>query len=359
MRGLGLTVSPWRPEAPQPLFGTEPASELGAPAASSIPEQLPGREPASTRKGYEDGNALFRWYRRVEGSFGHHGVARRAMFLVGNDAAGSAQLVEQLRGSSITAMVSRRVVATNVVGPGLACGRHVRAPDQSVQAAAIRQGQRDAGQERSARCAHDRIVRRRHADAPGTAAGADDRTAPQYLPSGASSVAEGRHREFVQIWKARCCNVFLAAGVAGLTADIDLLDQRLVEIVTADAALAHLITTLNAMLRDGTAWVDRYSGRRSRDDHTAAVALARPVQGHSPRSAGARSASLDARNRSRSPCDKMTVAHWITSSAPASSEGGTSRPSALAVLRLITNSNFVGACTGRSAGFSPLRMRST
>jgi hypothetical protein len=32
---------------------------------------------------------------------------------------------------------------------------------------------------------------------------------------------------------------------------------------------------------------------------------------------------------------------------------------ALAVLRLITSSYFVGACTGRSAGFSPLRMRST
>ena len=39
--------------------------------------------------------------------------------------------------------------------------------------------------------------------------------------------------------------------------------------------------------------------------------------------------------------------------------GGTSRPSALAVLRLITSSYLVGACTGRSAGFSPLRMRST
>jgi hypothetical protein len=45
----------------------------------------------------------------------------------------------------------------------------------------------------------------------------------------------------------------------------------------------------------------------------------------------------------------------ITSSARASSVGGTSRPSALAVLRLITSSYLVGACTGRSAGFSPLR----
>ena len=36
---------------------------------------------------------------------------------------------------------------------------------------------------------------------------------------------------------------------------------------------------------------------------------------------------------------------------------GTSRPSAFAVLRLITNSNLVGRNTGKSAGFSPLRMR--
>jgi hypothetical protein len=33
-----------------------------------------------------------------------------------------------------------------------------------------------------------------------------------------------------------------------------------------------------------------------------------------------------------------------------------SRPIAFAVLRLTTSSYFVGACTGRSAGFSPLRI---
>ena len=49
----------------------------------------------------------------------------------------------------------------------------------------------------------------------------------------------------------------------------------------------------------------------------------------------------------------------ITSSARASSVGGTVRPSALAVLRLIASSYLVGACTGKSAGFSPLRIRST
>src|SRR6188768_1837472 len=43
--------------------------------------------------------------------------------------------------------------------------------------------------------------------------------------------------------------------------------------------------------------------------------------------------------------------HSITSSARASSVGGTSMPSVLAVLRLMTVSYLVGACTGRSAGF--------
>src|SRR5262245_13806713 len=40
-----------------------------------------------------------------------------------------------------------------------------------------------------------------------------------------------------------------------------------------------------------------------------------------------------------------------------SSVGGTSRPSALALLRLITNSNLADCTTGSSPGFSPLRMR--
>src|SRR5215467_13608832 len=48
----------------------------------------------------------------------------------------------------------------------------------------------------------------------------------------------------------------------------------------------------------------------------------------------------------------------ITSSARARREGGIVRPSAFAIVRLIANSYFVGAWTGRLAGFSPLRMRS-
>jgi hypothetical protein len=49
----------------------------------------------------------------------------------------------------------------------------------------------------------------------------------------------------------------------------------------------------------------------------------------------------------------------ITSSALASRLAGMVSPSALAVLRLITSLNLVGAWTGKLAGFSPLRIRST
>jgi hypothetical protein len=54
---------------------------------------------------------------------------------------------------------------------------------------------------------------------------------------------------------------------------------------------------------------------------------------------------------SRFPAD-----HRINSADP-DSVGGTSMPSAFAVLRLITNSNLVDCTTGNSAGFAPLRMR--
>src|SRR5262249_37606994 len=55
--------------------------------------------------------------------------------------------------------------------------------------------------------------------------------------------------------------------------------------------------------------------------------------------------------------DELAASHSITSSASASSRSGTASPSAFAVLRLSTSSNFVDCITGKSAGFSPLRTR--
>src|SRR5438105_741354 len=51
--------------------------------------------------------------------------------------------------------------------------------------------------------------------------------------------------------------------------------------------------------------------------------------------------------------------HSITSSARAISVGGILRPSALAVVRLMTRSNLVGCSTGISPGFDPRRILST
>ena len=47
----------------------------------------------------------------------------------------------------------------------------------------------------------------------------------------------------------------------------------------------------------------------------------------------------------------------MTSPARPGSLSGNAMPSTFAVLRLITNSTLIACCTGRSLGFSPLRMR--
>ena len=54
----------------------------------------------------------------------------------------------------------------------------------------------------------------------------------------------------------------------------------------------------------------------------------------------------------------LPAAHSMPSSARSSSDCGTVRPSALAILRLMTNSSFVGCSTGKSPGFAPLNILS-
>src|SRR5262245_619833 len=65
------------------------------------------------------------------------------------------------------------------------------------------------------------------------------------------------------------------------------------------------------------------------------------------------------RRRAAEQRDERAALHSITSSARCWRIQGTSRPSVLAVLRLIASSNLTGAWTGSSLGLSPLRMRST
>ena len=54
-----------------------------------------------------------------------------------------------------------------------------------------------------------------------------------------------------------------------------------------------------------------------------------------------------------------TIGYEIRLSARCSTAGGIVSPSAFAVFRLITSSNFVGCSTGRSAGLAPFRILST
>ena len=55
---------------------------------------------------------------------------------------------------------------------------------------------------------------------------------------------------------------------------------------------------------------------------------------------------------------KQRLSYSITSSVTESSDGGTVRPSILAVTALMTSSNLLDCTTGRSAGLAPLRIRS-
>src|SRR5262245_24017874 len=57
--------------------------------------------------------------------------------------------------------------------------------------------------------------------------------------------------------------------------------------------------------------------------------------------------------RSATAFAELPPPHSITSSARASNDGGIVRPSAFAVLMLMTSSNRVGCATARSAGFAP------
>src|SRR5262249_17839703 len=86
-----------------------------------------------------------------------------------------------------------------------------------------------------------------------------------------------------------------------------------------------------------------------------------------PRDAGQRHPRVDAKGKMRLGLHAVRsrssrashVGYSITSSASASNLSGISRPSALAVLRLITSSNFVGCSTGKSAGLEPFKILST
>jgi hypothetical protein len=135
-----------------------------------------------------------------------------------------------------------------------------------------------------------------------------------------------------------------------------------------------LLTILLACRREdvlagGLGWAHPRSAPRGRSrfqdcntpprDGARAARAARPVGRCSKETGHPAPDRSNRRRRGADERDERAALHSITSSARASTVAGMLRPSAFAVLRLITSSYLVGACTGRSAGFSPLRMRST
>ena len=78
--------------------------------------------------------------------------------------------------------------------------------------------------------------------------------------------------------------------------------------------------------------------------------------GKTDTAAGPRGGSLCPKRRFATVNCRIAKVYSITSSALASKDGGTERPSALAVVRLSTNCNLVGRCTGKSAGIAPFKI---
>src|SRR5215470_2823994 len=138
--------------------------------------------------------------------------------------------------------------------------------------------------------------------------------------------------------QSRSAHTDIAAGTADVL-DVELLSNLLRQLLCDDAAENIGVP----------AWPER-------NDHThrARRIGLRPCdarQGRQRGSAGGQINKISAGKFQLQPPSH----HSITSSARARSSGNTSSPSALAVCRLMTNSNLVDCTTGKSAGLAPLR----
>src|SRR5262249_18723151 len=128
----------------------------------------------------------------------------------------------------------------------------------------------------------------------------------------------------------------------------------------------------SARLPATTAWPRRAVAAVRDEAPTGSAGRERPWPARPRRVAGApggRTRSLDRERRGQRcgwraalPYGRVRATidgHWITSSARTSIDRGMLTPRALAVLRLIRNSNWVACSTGRSPGLAPLRILST
>jgi hypothetical protein len=111
-------------------------------------------------------------------------------------------------------------------------------------------------------------------------------------------------------------------------------------------------STRVSLLAMAQKWLDLANGPRGQDDLDAAVRESsmkvRCDRGRRKRPRGGRPPEKS---------DELASVHSITSSARASSVGGTVMPRVLAAVRFMASLNVVGCWTGKSAGFSPFNTR--
>src|SRR4051812_14574276 len=106
LRGDGgsvMTGSPSRPEARSRL-GLHTVSELGAPVASSIPEQLPGTSPHQQGRDTKMAMLSFCGIDVSKDRLDIMVLPEQQCLSVHNDASGWAELVERLRSFAIAAI---------------------------------------------------------------------------------------------------------------------------------------------------------------------------------------------------------------------------------------------------------------
>src|SRR4030081_1881637 len=168
---------------------------------------------------------------------------------VSNDAAGWAELVEQLRGSSITAIgvEASGGYERGVVRALLAAGMSVR----QINPFKLRQFAKASG----TLAKNDRLDARMIASFVAIMPTRPAQRQAAMIEQRAAMLSVRRQLSDHKVATANASRLLEGAmlqrlsrrRVAGLTADIDLLDQRLVEIVTADPALVHRFRLLTSM----------------------------------------------------------------------------------------------------------------
>ena len=168
---------------------------------------------------------------------------------VRHDAAGWAELVEWLRGFSLSAigLEASGGYERGVMRALLAAGMSVRQTNP-FKLRQFRQCQRSSRQERSARRADYRVVRRRHAGASGAAeAPAIEQLAEMVTVRRQLSEQKVAAEDAARLLEDAMLQRLSRRRIAGLVGDIGQLDERLVEIAATDTALAHRCRVLTSM----------------------------------------------------------------------------------------------------------------